>query len=388
LPSVYQLYLGSLSSVLNVSLPVVNLKNEEFNFSLAASYDNLNVVSISAEFILDQLTKDCLLSFNEVNCWKILVFLRETDETRRRELQDFHAQSMIKKILIENPVWAKEHFPSSLSLFTSSQSNEILQECDYSLVGKSLQFSSRTIVTIFAGRANRLFLLMKYWNTALDHNIIQEVHLWDYCKNASDRDFLYSLSNPTKGIFIRTKYTNRLAWTDYYRYYGEYGKRHPNDIIIKCDDDITFVDIFKLPYFISVLQREETDESVVDGVLFANIINNGVAAHYQQTLWNILPKAAIDEEIKVTAKRSRILAEENRFKASDIDGEMEYPIDGLCGSLWSSGRKATIVHNYFIKNWESIIRPHRSTTSSSLIYPLRQTNDTSLSVESFQQKQQ
>jgi hypothetical protein len=229
---------------------------------------------------------------------------------------------------------------------------------------------------------------MKYWNNALDHNIVQEVHLWDYCKNASDRDFLYSLSNPTKGIFIRTKYTNRLAWTDYYRYYGEYGKRHPNDIIIKCDDDITFVDIFKLPYFISVLQREETDESVIDGVLFANIINNGVAAHYQQTLWNILPKAAIDEEIKVTATKSRILAEENRFKASDIDGEMEYPIDGQCGSLWSSGRKATIVHNYFIKNWESIIRPHRSTTSSSLIYPLRQTNDTCLSVESFQQKQQ
>jgi hypothetical protein len=120
LPSVYQLYVSSLSSVLNVSLPVVNLKNEEFNFSLTASYDNLNVVSISAEFILDQLTKDCLLSFNEVNCWKILVFLRETDKTRRRELQDFHAQSMIKKLLIENPVWAREHFPSSLSLFSCS----------------------------------------------------------------------------------------------------------------------------------------------------------------------------------------------------------------------------------------------------------------------------
>ena len=34
---------------------------------------------------------------------------------------------------------------------------------------------------------------------------------------------------------------------------------------------------------------------------------------------------------------------------------LEYPRDGLCGSLWESGKKAETLHNYFIKNYKNFL---------------------------------
>jgi hypothetical protein len=62
--------------------------------------------------------------------------------------------------------------------------------------------------------------------------------------------------------------------------------------------------------------------------VFANTINNGVSAYFQQNKYNLIPKEIMD---------------------------LEYPPGGSCGSLWGSGEKAEILHNYFIKNYDNFL---------------------------------
>ena len=82
------------------------------------------------------------------------------------------------------------------------------------------------------------------------------------------------------------------------------------------------MDLTKLQEFINY--RKTSDANL----LFANTVNNGVASHYLQSKFNLIPKTLM---------------------------ELEYPKDGMEGSLWSSGEKATKLHNYFIDNYKSFI---------------------------------
>lgn len=112
------------------------------------------------------------------------------------------------------------------------------------------------------------------------------------------------------------------TWKNYYEYYDKEEFKH--DIIIKCDDDILFIDVPRLPSFFDfVREKKEID------IVFANIINNGVAAFYQQNKFKLIPKSLL---------------------------ELEYPAQGLNGSLWQSGDKAEILHKYFIENVDSFLK--------------------------------
>jgi|LakMenE18May11ns_1017448.scaffolds.fasta_scaffold9806418_1 hypothetical protein len=117
-----------------------------------------------------------------------------------------------------------------------------------------------------------------------------------------------------KGFYLMELF-NRKSWNEYYNYYNN--KKFENDIIIKCDDDVVFIDLYKLPQFIEFVKNNDYD------LVFANIINNGVAAYYQQNKYNLIPKSLM---------------------------ELEYPPNGLNGSLWKSGEKAELLHKYFIEN--------------------------------------
>jgi hypothetical protein len=114
--------------------------------------------------------------------------------------------------------------------------------------------------------------------------------------------------------------TCERSWKNYYTYYND--KKYVDDIIIKCDDDIVFIDIYKLPKFIEYIKNTDND------IVFANTINNGVAAYYQQHKYELIPKTLLN---------------------------LEYPPGGLCGSLWESGKKAEELHKYFIENYTNFI---------------------------------
>jgi len=114
--------------------------------------------------------------------------------------------------------------------------------------------------------------------------------------------------------------TCEKSWKNYYNYYND--NQYYNDIILKCDDDIVFIDVKKLPKYIDFIKNNDYD------LVFANTINNGVSAFFQQNKYNLIPKELMD---------------------------LEYPDNGLCGSLWESGEKAERLHNYFIENYQQFL---------------------------------
>jgi hypothetical protein len=111
--------------------------------------------------------------------------------------------------------------------------------------------------------------------------------------------------------------TCEKTWKNYYNYYDSAIFEH--DIIIKCDDDIVFIDLNKLPHFIEFIKNKGHEYDLI----YANTINNNVAAYFQQNKYDLIPKDLM---------------------------MLEYPPEGRCGTLWESGEKAEKLHNYFIEN--------------------------------------
>jgi hypothetical protein len=122
-----------------------------------------------------------------------------------------------------------------------------------------------------------------------------------------------------KGFYLMD--TCEKSWRNYYNYYDD--PRFTNDIIVKCDDDIVFMDIPKFSKFIDFAKNDERYD-----VVFANTINNGVSAYFQQNKYDLIPKELM---------------------------ELEYPDGGFCGSLWESGEKAERLHEYFIKQYAKFL---------------------------------
>ena len=66
--------------------------------------------------------------------------------------------------------------------------------------------------------------------------------------------------------------TCEKSWKNYYTYYTD--AKYKEDIILKCDDDIVFIDLSKLPEFIEFVKQHDYD------LVFAITINNGVSAYF------------------------------------------------------------------------------------------------------------
>jgi len=130
-------------------------------------------------------------------------------------------------------------------------------------------------------------------------------------------DLIYDTTR-NKGFYFMD--TCEKTWNNYYNYYND--KKFENDIIMKCDDDIVFIDLSKLPNFIEFIKNNDYD------LVFANTINNGVSAYFQQNKYNLIPKELMT---------------------------LEYPNGGFGGSLWESGKKAEKLHNYFIENYKNFL---------------------------------
>jgi len=184
----------------------------------------------------------------------------------------------------------------------------------------------KKIITTFAGRQDRMGFLANYTKKALDQNIVDEWHIWDFARNDKDKAWLKtlpSLSNKIK-LFASVDYgqpdMSLASWEPYYSHYT-LDKYLEETIIIRMDDDIVYFDVDKLKDFIE-FRINNTEPFIIS----ANVINNGVCAGIQTQ------RGVLEKNI--------------------------YPPEGLlyescCGVLWSNGRLAESVHEYFIKNIES-----------------------------------
>eukprot|EP00932_Pfiesteria_piscicida_P006819 SRR837773.16783.p2 GENE.SRR837773.16783~~SRR837773.16783.p2 ORF type:complete len:269 (-),score=63.83 SRR837773.16783:54-785(-) len=165
-------------------------------------------------------------------------------------------------------------------------------------------------------------------------DLVHEVHLWNYARNDENKTFVRSLGVDPAHRVLEPDVT---GWGAAYKYYSEEGDFDPaclnfkkNDFVItKADDDIAFIDTAKFGSFAAYVATHR-DMFLVH----ANVVNNGVAAHYQY--------AQLPEDLK-------------RQVPSEM---MEYPPSGACGKLWSSGDAAAKLLTVFLHNpehfhWES-----------------------------------
>ena len=152
--------------------------------------------------------------------------------------------------------------------------------------------------------------------------LITEVHLWDftYGSQAPDKklDQKWIHEKVNKYYFVKLFSTkipkNRRPYRiGYYSYYARNNSH--DDIILKVDDDIIWINISEFKCFIKFVA-----ESTTTTFVSANIVNNGVIAHFQKKLGSI-PSSV---------------------------GEFEYPDGGAGGSLWKSPQKALKLHQYFL----------------------------------------
>ena len=144
---------------------------------------------------------------------------------------------------------------------------------------------------IFAGRLQFLKIHLEYCNILLELKYITEVHIWDFTINQDeDKEFINTFIRDTTlhgyRLFERPKNhtinnnamnSNEYLWTSFYHHYGNNDKYYTDDILIKADDDIVFIDISQFPVFIKQIMIYKDGNKNDDKYLhFPNIINNDV----------------------------------------------------------------------------------------------------------------
>ena len=133
----------------------------------------------------------------------------------------------------------------------------------------------KVIFTIFAGRERYLKILNKYTDALLDRKIIDEVHFWAFTSNKDDILYMKNKLNDRYKLFEPPE-PNKHIWAYYYQHYLHH--LQDDDILIKCDDDIVYIDLDKYGQFLNRVNN--------DGLYFPNIVNNDVCA-YLQTKYNV-----------------------------------------------------------------------------------------------------
>lgn len=195
--------------------------------------------------------------------------------------------------------------------------------------------SPKVLYTVFAGRKNRLLLQEPYWEEMYKLGAIDEVHLWNYIplhdteENRLNREYLFhveqkydflTIQYPSRVNMTETKlidfqtdafkdgnlvtmYTNGSAllkepnargYSEYYKYYAD----NPWDgVIIKADDDITYINSTMVtPYAEYLWNRTDIF------LLSASVVNQGLCAHYQQKLGGAIPEHVIPTKLPFMGK--------------------------------------------------------------------------------------
>jgi hypothetical protein len=108
-----------------------------------------------------------------------------------------------------------------------------------------------------------------------------------------------------------------MFYTRAYQHYVATSDQHKDDVFLKCDDDIVHFNLQRLAEFIA-FRKQHPEFFLVS----ANVVNNGVCAHFQQQAGLIPPDMM----------------------------ECELPPGGMCGTVWGDGEKAGALHRHFLSD--------------------------------------
>lgn len=115
-------------------------------------------------------------------------------------------------------------------------------------------------------------------------------------------------------LFVSAK-KERPVWLDFYRFYAARAVEYADHVILKCDDDMVYLQLDRLEDFIRfrLAHREWF-------LVSANVINNNICAYNQQA------GGAIPHTLM----------------------ELELPDGGFGGTLWANGTLAEKLHDHFL----------------------------------------
>jgi hypothetical protein len=130
----------------------------------------------------------------------------------------------------------------------------------------------KVFFTIFAGRERYLNILKKYLDVLLEKNLINEVHLWDFTRDINDEKYIKELCNNNSKYIYKLPETKK-NWNGYYSYYCNVDD---DTVVIKCDDDVIYIDINNFENF--------TNSIIENCLYFPHIVNNDVCAYFSQKL--------------------------------------------------------------------------------------------------------
>ena len=178
---------------------------------------------------------------------------------------------------------------------------------------------------VFLGRERNIKILHYYIEESLKHNIINEYHMFDFSRNNNDHLFIMSEFNRLQLIYNNKIYLHNYddnelilkkprVKTNWNPFYKTISKWSDNDVVIKCDDDILFIDINSLKNAI-----HDRIEDKISFLIHSNCINNGICAYYQKDLF---PK--LKNELS------------------------KYPTGGIMGILFEKPELAYVIHNQFL----------------------------------------
>jgi hypothetical protein len=197
---------------------------------------------------------------------------------------------------------------------------------DFNLKKKIIIFGQKKTnikFCVFAGREKNINILHFYVKLLLDNNIIDEYHIFNFTRNIKDHLFLNEEYKKLNKIYKNKIYIHnneiknfdkslKNDWSPFYN--TIYKISNENDVIIKCDDDILFIDIFSLK---NAIKDRINDK--FSFLIHSNCINNGVCTYYQKHLYNK----------KLTEQLNK------------------YPTGGILGILFEKPEIGYVIHNQF-----------------------------------------
>lgn len=113
-------------------------------------------------------------------------------------------------------------------------------------------------------------IIIKYVNILLKEKLVNVIHIWNYINKDNKELFNLCQKNVKYVLFEPPLPDEKKGY--YYQYYSKYIE--DNDILIKCDDRIVYLDLNKFNNFVNIIKD--------DGLYIPNIINNDVCAYFQQ----------------------------------------------------------------------------------------------------------
>ena len=207
----------------------------------------------------------------------------------------------------------------------------------------NFDYDDKTILFIFAGRQDRMSLLMAYLKKILQQKKIDYIHIWNFARNEKDFTWLKSLEDKDNNIFVfspsvfnKKNQSLEKSYAFYKSAYYFYSKSFfSNANFVKCDDDVIFLDV---EYFDNFLQKvKDIDKNSEYYMVSANVVNNGVCANIQQN-YGAIPKSI------------------ETFNMPHCD----YYLGGANAKYWDYGEKSQLLHQYFLDNKDSYISSSRT----------------------------